>query len=200
MLFAAYPSPSGYAPPPKRSANPLLIVLGVCGGCALVAVVATVIGFVFLKNKAGAFLGRTIVAAQFAAMLQGHQYDRAETFLAPQEQQTWPVDALRKKLSALEAKNGSLTGIGQVQNTQLQHGTDPNQIKDIVYNLNFQNGSVVPLTIGFDNTPGQESKIARLEFGGSGSGGGDNSDEGTAEKPHKKKGAHKGSAGSGTGE
>jgi hypothetical protein len=195
MSFATIPGPSGYSAPPRRNSNPILIILGVCGGCALVAVIAAVVLFVFVKQKAGSFLGRSVNAAQFAVLLQKREFDRAESFLTPQAQQTYPVSVMRKKLDALEAKNGPLTGVAQVQNIQPGQ-TDPNQIKDLIYNLNFQNGAVMPLTMGFDNTPGQETKIARLDWGNS-----DGADtEAIDEKPTKKKGARKGSAGNGSGE
>src|SRR5437868_2976577 len=107
MLFAAYTPPSGYSPaPPRRSTNPVLIVLGVCGGCALLAVIAVVVFGFWVNAKAGPFLKRTITAAQLSTDLQMHKYNNATKLLAPEAQQTYSAETLRKKIESLEKKYG----------------------------------------------------------------------------------------------
>jgi hypothetical protein len=175
MLFAAYPGPTGYAPPPKKSANPALIVLGVCGGCILLLVIGGVIGGLYINHAAGPFIQRTISAAKFTTNLKLQKYADAEQSLSPQIQQEYNADALQKKVAALEKKYGPMTGVAQVTNVDKSQ-PDPTKITTISYNLNFQNG-VITLKMTFDTTPGQEAKIIHLDWGtdesdGSGSGGG----------------------------
>jgi hypothetical protein len=197
MLFAAFPSPTGYAPPPRRNTNPLLIVLGVCGGCALIGVIALVIiGVVSFKQP---FTQRIVATGQFMAAIKTHNYTAAETQLAGEARTNYPASKLQQIEDGLEQKYGPLENFLQA-GVDMSDQHNPNSLSQISYNLRYQNGKST-ITLNFNGDGQQTGKITGLEWdtkGSSSGGNGDSSGSGDDEKPKKKHGAPKGGANSGS--
>ena len=107
MLFASYGAPA-----PPRGKNPLLIVLGVCGGCVVLVIIGVVImGALAAKTFSG--LGQGIVKMtqtmpQFLGDLQTHNYSAAEGLVDPSAQDTLTAGKIKSMEEAVETKLGPL--------------------------------------------------------------------------------------------
>ena len=108
MLFATYGAP----PAQPRQANPLLIILGVCGGCALLVIV----GFVGLgiwgvnatKGLMGGAFQMPITAKAFVNALENHNYTKAATLVDPSEQGTLTAEKIQSMEEQAESKLGKI--------------------------------------------------------------------------------------------
>src|SRR5262249_15399436 len=111
MLLSVYPAP----PPPKRGANPLLIVLGVCGGCCLLGIIALVAIGIFGVNKAKQM---DKSASLFLADLRDHKYAEARALLSPDGQAGLSESDLKAQEEQLEANLGPLKSWTMYRGTQ----------------------------------------------------------------------------------
>ena len=107
MLFATYGAPS-----PPRGKNPLVIVLGVCGGCVLLVIIGVVImGALAAKTFSGITAGAvtmTKTMPAFLAHLKAHNYKGAESLVDPSVQGTLSSDKIQSMEEAVEKKLGPL--------------------------------------------------------------------------------------------
>jgi len=182
MLFASYPS-QGYTPPP-RSTNPIVIVLGVCGGCAAIAIIAGIAVTMFSMKQP--LFQRSMATGQFIAALTTHKYDAAESQLAAAAQASFPAEKLRKTEEGFEAQYGPYQRFSQ-SGMDITNQRDPNSLSEISYKLHYQHGSS-NITLHFDTTGnGRSNKIAAIEWDG-----GDGVDSPGSLGGDKQKPGHKG--------
>ena len=99
-------------PPARKGASPVVIGCSICGGIALIALIA-VVGFsmfVFNKSK-GIFAGvmqQQKQPALFLKAIKVHDYAAAENLMSPAGQQALPEDQLKKLCEDTEQKLGPL--------------------------------------------------------------------------------------------
>jgi hypothetical protein len=186
MLFATYPSPAGYTPPPNRN-KPLFIVLGVCGGCAAIGVIVAIVATAFVGNKFKSLMQRSMSTGQFISALTNHKYDMAEAQLGPAAQSSFPVEKLKQKEESLEAKYGPFQRFSQA-GVDVTNQADPNTLRELSYKLHYQKGTST-ITLRFDPPgSGGSNKIAEVEWddksSDSGSDTGDNTGAGNKKSKH----------------
>jgi len=109
MLFSIYPEGG---PPRQSGPNPVFIVLGACGGCALLIVLGFIALTLVVYNKSKgmvqAFMQQPKQAQLFLEDLKAHRYAEADALLSPQAQQERPEEALQKLEENTEKRFGSL--------------------------------------------------------------------------------------------
>ena len=108
MLFATYGAP----PNQPRQTNPLLIVLGVCGGCALLVVIGFVALGVWGVNATKGLMGGAIqmpqTAKSFVTALEGHNYAKCASLVDPTAQSTLTADKIKSMEEQVESKLGPI--------------------------------------------------------------------------------------------
>jgi len=133
-----------------RQKNPLLIVLGACGGCLLVGIIAfaVVIGIGWNKSK-GAFNGIVGMAASMPVFLKDlkvKNYNGAAALIEPASQERLSSAKIQKLEETVEKKYGPLKSYSQQPNyrTSSQPGTESGQISveyDYDYVMTYEKGT-----------------------------------------------------------
>lgn len=145
MLFSVYPE----GPAPKRGANPLLIVLGICGGCVLLGVLATVaLGFFSVRMGSkylGAFEAQDTAATTFLTYLRDKKYDDAHRMMSPEAQQSFPVDTLTQLAQGAEKKLGKMQSWTQSEEAPDMQGGSSSKSMVIkhTYSVTYAKGKAV---------------------------------------------------------
>jgi len=98
--------------PMQQKKNPLLIVLAVCGGCALLAIIVGVILSVTVMRKGKGlftgFAGMTQNMPAFMIDLQSKNYTGAAALIDPSARSTFSADKIQQMEEAVEKKLGPL--------------------------------------------------------------------------------------------
>lgn len=121
MLFATYGAPA-----PPRGKNPLLIVLGVCGGCVLLVIIGVVvmgaIGVNMLKGVTSGAMDMVKNMPAFLSDLKAHDYTSAEALVDPAAQDKLTADKLKSMEESMEKKLGPMESFGTrpIQKSQNQ--------------------------------------------------------------------------------
>ena len=146
MLFASYG-----APEPSRGKNPLLIVLGVCGGCVVLVIIGVVVmGALAAKTFSGLGTGivkMTQTMPQFLGDLQTHNYRAAENLVDPSAQDTLTAAKIQSMEEAVEKKLGPLQSYpakfsSQAQNQIAGPGGQATKVEYVyTYPLTYQKGT-----------------------------------------------------------
>jgi len=107
MLFATYGAPS-----PPRGKNPLVIILGVCGGCVLLVVIGVVVMGWWTANAfkgiiAGAVEGPE-TTRKFVTAIENHDYDTAAAQVDPSVQSTITAAKIKAAEEQVEKKLGAV--------------------------------------------------------------------------------------------
>ena len=107
MHFATYGAPS-----PPRGKNPLVIILGVCGGCVLLVIIGVVIFGVVIGNAVKGVVGGAVAMTktmpQFLSDLKSHNYSAAANLVDPSAQNRLTEDKIRAMEEAVEKKLGKM--------------------------------------------------------------------------------------------
>ena len=144
MLFATY-----NAPAPPRQNNILLIVLGVCGGCCLLVVIAGAIFMFTIGNKVkkgfgavgGIFSGAMTMSKTmpvFLTHLKAHDYKSAAALVDTDYQTTLSADKIKAIEEKVEKTLGPLQSFptsptGQTSNTSASPSGKELQSMEYVY-------------------------------------------------------------------
>lgn len=170
MLFASYGAPA-----PPRGKNPLLIVLGVCGGCVVLVVIGGVImvvaGAKMFKGIISGAIETPQTTRKFVTALQSHDWATAQAQVAPSAQSTITVEKIQAAEEQIEKKLGPVKPMSQFS-TQPVTNTIPGpngkpQYMEYVYNvpMRYEKGTAT-VSIHFRsddlssmNTSGDISKI-----------------------------------------
>ncbi len=158
-----------FTPPPIRS-NKNKLVIGFCGGCALILVLivggCTFFGIHYFNKYRGP-VQRIMVITKFSASLQKQDYEMADTMLTAQAQRTWPPEKLKAKIDGLEKKNGSLLNIqldssSFQRNMALEKSVHPlNAYYSLVLYMQKRNAK---LDILFSDVPAESNLISKLKW------------------------------------
>jgi hypothetical protein len=175
MLFATYGAPT-----PPRSTNPLVIILGVCGGCVLLVVIGviviTVIGANALKNVTGGVVTMTKTMPEFLGDLKSHNYSGAANLVDPTAQATLTEAKIKSMEEAVEKKLGKLQSYprqfsSQSQNTKTSPGAAGGKATIIeyvyTYPLTYEKGTATA-TFKFllDASGAQGGDISKMKLSG----------------------------------
>jgi hypothetical protein len=126
MLFATYGAPA-----PQKSSNPLVIVLGVCGGCVLLVIIGVVVMGVVTANAFKGVIGGTVAMTKtmpaFLEDLKNHDYSSAASLVDPSAQATLTESKIKSMEESVEKKLGKLQSYprqfsSQSQNTMTSPG------------------------------------------------------------------------------
>jgi hypothetical protein len=123
----------------QQRKNPVLIVLGVCGGClAIMRVGGIIMYFTFGKTFKGA-VGMGMNMPKFMTAMKNHNYAEAESLVDPASQQTLTEAKLQKMEEAVEKQLGPLQSVPASQPAMEQSFTPgPNgQPQGIVYTYHY---------------------------------------------------------------
>jgi len=127
MLFATYGAPA-----PQKSSNPLVIILGVCGGCVLLVVIGVVvmgvIGVNAFKGVTGGIVTMTKTMPEFLGDLKSHNYSGAASLVDPSAQSNLSESKIKAMEESVEKKLGKLESYprqfsSQSQNTMTTPGS-----------------------------------------------------------------------------
>lgn len=107
MLLATYGAPS-----PPRGKNPLVIILGVCGGCVLIVVIAVVVMGVMGANMFKGIIGGAMQSQEttrkFVSALESHDYSTASAQFGPSASGTYTSAKLKSMEEQIEKKLGPI--------------------------------------------------------------------------------------------
>ena len=113
MLLATYGAPT-----PPRGKSPLVIILGVCGGCVLLVVIAFAIMFVAGANMFKGIIGGAVqtpeATRKFLTAIETHDYTTAAAQIEPSARGTWTAAKIKAVEENLEKK------LGPVQPTSMR--------------------------------------------------------------------------------
>jgi hypothetical protein len=121
MLFATYGAPS-----PPKGKNPLVIILGVCGGCVLLVIIGVVImvfaGANMFKGIIGGAVQTPETTRKFVTAIENHDYTSAAAQVEPSAQGTFNAAKIRSVEEQVEKKlgpvqPGPVTPAGPASNT-----------------------------------------------------------------------------------
>ena len=105
MIFSTYGAPS-----PPRGKNPLVIILGVCGGCVLIVVIAVVVMGVMGANAFKGIIGGAMegpeTTRKFVTAIESHDYTTAAAQVAPSAQATFTEAKIKAEVEKVEKKLG----------------------------------------------------------------------------------------------
>lgn len=111
----------------QKNKNPLLIVLGVCGGCVLLGIIAVAILFAMGYNKSKNLVKGSIAMAQnmpiFLNDLKVKNYDGAESLVDPSAQSTLSAAKIQKIEEAVEKKLGPMQSYSQTASSSTNNTT-----------------------------------------------------------------------------
>lgn len=112
MLLSVYNAPP---PAPQKSSNPMMIILGVCGGgCLLAIVVIGILAYMGYQKGKGLINGSIAMTQnmpKFLNDLKNHDYPAAASLVDPESQQTLTADKIKAMEEGVEAKLGPLQSI-----------------------------------------------------------------------------------------
>lgn len=166
MLFSVYPQ-GGYPgggyppppPPPKKSSMP--VVLGVCGGCMVLAVIGMVVigalGYKFGKST----VQKSVNATLFLAYVKKHRYADAEQRIAPQVRDTYSAARLEEEFGKLEQQDGPLQSWNSASMSQINSDNTASPFK-MTFTLQYQKGSAL-LTFTFTGLTGPQANDALIQ-------------------------------------
>lgn len=136
----------------QQRKNPLLIVLGICGGCVLIGVIAVVImGYMGYNKGKDLFSGTVQMATsmpKFMTDLQSKNYSAAASLADPAAPDALTASKLQKMEEAMEKKLGPMQGFsqqpsGQNQNTTTDPRTGQPKGMEFIYSykVNYKKGT-----------------------------------------------------------
>jgi hypothetical protein len=170
MLFASYGAPA-----PPRGKNPLVIILGVCGGCVLLIVIGVVIFGVFIGQKVGGIMGgamRVPVTTQsFVRALESHNYTAAAALVDPSAKSTLNAATIKAMEDQAEKKLGPIQKVayspGQPMQKVVPGSNGALQSMELTYQipLRFQKGDATA-TITFASAPGGDGALSGAKLSG----------------------------------
>ena len=100
--------------PTRKRASPLVIGLGICGGCGLVAVIIVVALGMWAVTKSKGIIGGIVQQREqpilFFKAIKVHDYAAAENLMSLEGQKALPEDQLKKLCEDTEHKLGPLQG------------------------------------------------------------------------------------------
>ncbi len=175
MLFAAYGAPA-----PPRGKNPLLIVLGVCGGCVLLIVIGVVIMAVVIaptvKGLAGGMVKMTQTMPAFLADLKSHDYKSAASLIDPSAQGRLTESKIRSMEESVEKKLGKMQSYGTAFSSTEQRkvsapGDTTGQISMVEYiysyPVTYQKGSATAtFKFLFDASGAKTGDLSKMKISG----------------------------------
>lgn len=124
---------------PRRQTNPWLIVLGVCGGCAVLVVIGFVALGAFGVSKAKALTGSS---EKFLTSVKSHDYTGAVSLLTPSGQSAMPESELKAKEESMESSYGPLKSWAVRQGSNSSSSTGAGQATaTFSYNLQYDHGT-----------------------------------------------------------
>ena len=122
---------------PQRQTNPWMIVLGVCGGCALLGIIVAIIATLSLKGIVKGSMDMVQNAPKFLTALKTHDYASAAALVDPASQATLNQEKIQSMETAVEKTLGSMKSFPQTFNNQQTSaspgGTGKAQSSDIIY-------------------------------------------------------------------
>lgn len=175
MLFATYGAPS-----PPRGKNPLLIVLGVCGGCVLLVIIGVVVmavlGVNMFKGIATGAVEMTKTMPAFLADLKAHDYNGCESLVDPSAKSTLTASKIRSMEEGVEKKLGKLksypTRPSDQGTKQISSPGDPSARASIVeyiytYPLTYEKGSATAtFKFMFDASGARNGDFSKMKMSG----------------------------------
>ena len=136
-----------------RQKNPLLIVLGVCGGCVLIGIIVfAVLAAIGMKKGGGMISGIKDMVKNppiFLADLKAHNYLGAAAMIDPETRKTISAEKLQHLEEAAEKKMGPLQSFPQTFDSQStnqelsQSGELPTAEYIYKYTLTYKKGTAV---------------------------------------------------------
>jgi hypothetical protein len=151
----------------QQKKNPLLIVLGVCGGCVLLSVIigGILVATVFHKGKGmiAGFGNMTQNMPKFMTDLQSKNYSGAAALIDPSVRAKLSADKIQHMEEAVEKKLGPLQSFSQ-QPIPVNTETPPGEVTTVVYEyqytLRYQKGTAeARLKFKLQNGPGASGFI-----------------------------------------
>jgi hypothetical protein len=150
MLFTVYPQ----GPPPRSGPNWLLIILGGCGGCAVLVVLATVLlgfwGIRVVQRFSKDFEAQKLSTDAFLTNLQQHRYNDAWSAMTQEGRQAMPVEKLREIAETAEKRLGPMQSWGGAESVNASNdfetGTQTGARRELVVTyrraVNYKKGKM----------------------------------------------------------
>ena len=175
MLFATYGAPA-----PPRGKNPVVIILGVCGGCVLLVVIGFVvmgvIGANMFKNVIGGTVQMTKSMPSFLNDVKAHQYSAAASLVDPSAQATLTEAKIKSIEEGIEKKLGKLQSFptsfsGQTVNKIAAPGDmpgSPSMVEYVyTYPLTYQKGNATAtFKFLFDASGAKSGDFSKMKMSG----------------------------------
>jgi hypothetical protein len=175
MLFATYGAPS-----PPRGKNPLVIILGVCGGCVLLVIIGVVVMSVIaaktFKNVFGGAVEMTKTMPAFLSDLKTHNYKGAANLVDPSAQGRLTEAKIKSIEDNVEKKLGKLQSYpqspgGQTVNKVAAPGessANPSIVEYVyTYPLTYQKGTATAtFKFLFDASGAKTGDMSKMKLSG----------------------------------
>jgi hypothetical protein len=171
MLFATYGAPA-----PQKSSNPLVIILGVCGGCVLLVIIGVGVlvatGYNMTKGLIGGAVKMPQTASTFVKAIETHNYTKAASLVDPSSSATLSSDKIQAIVEQAEKKYGPIQQTQYLPSQPLQQ-TLPGpsgrpQFIEYAYHipLSFQKGSATGILKFRSEDMGSGQDVSKMKLSG----------------------------------
>jgi hypothetical protein len=165
-----------YGAPAPRGNNPLVIILGVCGGCVLLLAIAVAVmvyaGYNMSKGLIGGAMKMPQTSLAFTKAIESHNYSRAAALVDPAYRSELPASKIQAIIEKEEHKLGPIQASGFTPSAPLTNQiAGPNgrpQFIEYSYQipLRFKNGSATGV-LKFRSVPmGAVPDISKMKLSG----------------------------------